>query len=59
MRHFQDTFEKHKSSFINLHDCTFNISYPHTRACAYQGVRNIRFSDLFKGIKREHWDEIG
>ena len=27
-----------------------NISYQ-------QGVRNVRFSDVFKGIKRENWKE--
>ena len=38
-----------------------NISYPlkRTRTCAYQGVRNVMFSDDFVGIKREHWKEKG
>ena len=38
-----------------------NISYPliHTRTCAYQGVTNIGFADVFRGIKREHWGEKG
>ena len=33
------------------------ISYPliRTRRCAYQGVRNIGFSDVFRGIKGGHW----
>ena len=37
-----------------------NISYPliHVRADvrtdAYQGVRNVSFSDVFRGIKRNH-----
>ena len=36
-----------------------NISYPliRTRGCANQGVRNVRFSDFFRGIKREYWEE--
>ena len=38
-----------------------NISYPLicTRTSAYQGVRNVRFSDVSMGIKREHWEEKG
>ena len=28
-----------------------------TCACAYQEIRNVRFSEVFMGIKREHWKE--
>ena len=28
-----------------------------TRTCAYWRVRNVRFSDVFRGIKRENWEE--
>ena len=36
-----------------------NISYLliRTRTCAYQGVRNIRRSDIFSGVKRKHCEE--
>ena len=32
-----------------------NIFYPliRTRTCAYQGVKNIRFSDVFRGDQKE------
>ena len=32
-----------------------NISYPliHTRACAYQGVRNVSFSENFAYVLHE------
>ena len=34
-------------------------SYTQTSTCAYQGVRNVRFSDVFRGIKTEDWEEKG
>ena len=38
-----------------------NISQPliGTGTCAYQGVRNVKFSDVFRGIKKERWVEKG
>ena len=33
--------------------------YAHVCTCAYQGVRNARCSDVFRGIHREHWEEKG
>ena len=33
--------------------------YAHLCTCAYQGVRNARCSDVFRGIHREHWEKKG
>ena len=27
--------------------------------CVYQGVRSVRFSEVFRGIKRKHWGKKG